>query len=161
MAEGLTPLRRRIFELVFLDRRSHIEAYELIRSQDAADLSFRAFLVELRATYKAVTEGRRGFLMRTVAVPIQATGNEAPATATEDAPGDEAERQGRLEQALGTLSAEDRVAVELYVLEELPAADIARMLALPNAKTVYNRVYRALEALRSHLEQAGIRREDL
>ena len=65
-----------------------------------------------------------------------------------------------LERALGTLPAEDRAAVELYVVEELPAADIARILGLPNAKSVYNRVYRALDALRAHLERAGIRRED-
>jgi hypothetical protein len=35
------------------------------------------------------------------------------------------------------------------------------MLGFPNAKAVYNRVYRALDALRSELERAGIKREDL
>ncbi len=47
-------------------------------------------------------------------------------------------------------------AVELYVIDEHPAADIARMLGLPNAKAVYNRVYRALDALKHRLEQEGI-----
>ena len=56
---------------------------------------------------------------------------------------------------------EDRVAVELHVLEELPAADVARLLGLPNAKAVYNRVYRALEVLRGQVERAGLSREDL
>jgi DNA-directed RNA polymerase specialized sigma24 family protein len=55
----------------------------------------------------------------------------------------------------------DRVAVHLYVVEELPAADIARILGLPNAKAVYNRVYRALAALRQRLVQDGFLREDL
>ena len=54
-----------------------------------------------------------------------------------------------------------RVAIELYVMEELPAADVARIVGLPNAKAVYNRVYRALADLRERLESAGVRREDL
>src|SRR2546422_603972 len=56
--------RRLIFEHVFLDQRSHVEAYELIRAREAPALSFREFLEELRATYRAVTDGRRGRLLR-------------------------------------------------------------------------------------------------
>ena len=50
--------------------------------------------------------------------------------------------------------------VELYVIEELPAVDVARIAGLPNAKAVYNRVYRALADLRDWLEAAGVRRDD-
>src|SRR5437867_8735115 len=53
-AEGLAPLRRRIFELVFLDHKSHVEAYELIHCREAPTLTFGDFLGELRATYRAV-----------------------------------------------------------------------------------------------------------
>src|SRR2546422_194000 len=60
VAEGLPPLRRRIFELVFLDRRSHIEAYELIHAGEAPTLTFREFLSELRAPHHAVSPVRRG-----------------------------------------------------------------------------------------------------
>src|SRR5690348_18093414 len=56
VAQALPPLRRRIFELVFLDQRSHIEAYELIHVRDAPDLSFKEFLGELRATYATVAD---------------------------------------------------------------------------------------------------------
>jgi RNA polymerase sigma factor (sigma-70 family) len=152
VAEALPPLQRRIFELVFSDQRSHVEAYELIHAEDP-DLSFRLFQAELRATYQAVTDRRRGGILREL-------GGSPPPEAEPEAPGnDEAtEQRELLEQALGSLSAEDRVALELYVLEELPAADIARTLGLPNAKAVYNRVYRALAALRARLEQAGVRR---
>src|SRR5207245_2686092 len=45
--------------------------------------------------------------------------------------------------------------VEAY---ELPRA---RALGYPNAKTVYNHVYRALAAVRARLEQAGIKGGDL
>jgi DNA-directed RNA polymerase specialized sigma24 family protein len=66
-----------------------------------------------------------------------------------------------VEGVLSTLGAEDRVAVELYVMEGVPADRVARVLGLPNAKAVYNRVYRALAVLREQLERAGIRREEM
>src|SRR5438034_463080 len=49
----------------------------------------------------------------------------------------------------------------LYVVEELPAADVARILGLPNAKAVHNRVYRALAAARARLAQVGVGRGDV
>jgi DNA-directed RNA polymerase specialized sigma24 family protein len=68
-----------------------------------------------------------------------------------------AEQSAALAAALDTLPAEDRLAVQLFVIEDLPAERVARAVGLPNAKAVYNRVYRALEVLRQKLEQAGIR----
>lgn len=154
VAEGLSPLRRRLFELVFLQHRSHVECFELIRSGESPGLSFREFLAELRATYRAVTDGRRGAVLRELGAAPPPEADPEPSESTP-------ETRALVEHALGSLSREDRVAVELYVLEELPAQDIARTLGLPNAKAVYNRVYRALAALRVRLEQAGIRRGDV
>jgi RNA polymerase sigma factor (sigma-70 family) len=154
-AEKLPALRRRIFEHVFLDHRSHLEAYELIRSREASSLSFREFQVELRATYRAVADGRQGQLLRELGV--------APTVEVEHDPPepDPPVSRAELDNALACLSAEDRVAIELYVLEEMPAEAVARVLGLANAKAVYNRVYRALAVVRERLEQAGFRREDL
>jgi RNA polymerase sigma factor (sigma-70 family) len=156
VAEGLPPLRRRIFEHVFLDQHSHIEAYELIRAREAPALSFKEFLGELRATYSAVTDGRRGRLLGDLGGTPPA--EEEPAAASL---GDIADTRALLERALGSLSAEDRVAIELYIVEELPAADVARILGFPNPKAVHNRVYRALAAARARLAQVGIGRGDL
>jgi len=156
VAEGLPPLRRRIFEHVFLDQCSHIEAYELIHAREAPTLSFKEFLGELRATYSAVTDGRRGRVLGELGGTPPA--EEEPA---ESSLGDIADTRALLERALGALSVEDRVAVELYIVEELPAADVARILGLPNAKAVHNRVYRALAAARARLAQVGIGRGDL
>lgn len=156
VAESLPPLRRRIFEHVFLDKRSHVEAYELIRTRDTPELSFRQFLAELRNTYKDVTDGRRGQMFRDLGTPPPLEA-EPDSASTDDA----FERRALLEKALGSLSAQDRVAVELYVLDGLPAADVARVVGLPTAKAVDNRVYRALGVLREGLEQAGIGRGDL
>ena len=160
LAEGLPPLQRRIFESVFLDRRSHVEAYEFLRSSELPGLTFRQFRQELRATYRAMARERRGTLLR------DAIGTTVPLSDTEPELEDAAMLGGvghreQIESALGSLDPADRVAVQLYVLEELPAADVARIVGLPNAKAVYNCVYRALGTLRAHLERAGIRREDL
>ena len=156
VAEALPPLRRRIFEHVFLEQRSHIEAYELIHAREAPALSFKEFLGELRATYSAVTDGRRGRVLGELGGTPPA--EEAPAATS---PNDIADTRALLEQAFGALSAEDRVAVELYIVKELPAADVARILGLPNAKAVHNRVYRALATARARLAQVGIGRGDL
>jgi RNA polymerase sigma factor (sigma-70 family) len=156
VAEALPPLRRRIFEHVFLDQRSHIEAYELIHAREAPALSFKQFLGELRATYGAVTDGRRGRVLGELG------GTPPPEDdPSESNPGDIAGTSHLLAHALGSLSPEDRAAVELYVVEELPAADVARILGLPNAKAVHNRVYRALAAVRARLAHVGIERGDL
>jgi len=156
VAEKLPPLRRRIFELVFQDHRTHVEAYELIRSRDAPAISFRQFQAELRETYRSVTADRKGQILRELGVvPLPDAEDDSPAT--EDSP----PAAATLEQALSCLTPEDRVAVELYVVRELSADVVARIVGLPNAKAVYNRVYRALAAVRERLERAGVRREDL
>ena len=153
VAERLPPLQRGIFEHVFLNRRSHVEAYELVRASQWPALSFRQFLAELRETYRAVTNGRRGRLLAELGGPIP---NEPEPEAPADDDG-APEQTGLLEDSLRSLSPEDRVAVQLYVVDEMPAADVARVVGLPNAKAVYNRVYRALAVLRERLEHAGMR----
>ena len=147
VAAELPPLRRRIFEHVFLHKRSHVEAYELMRSADRADLSFGQFLVEVSATYRAVGDGRRGRLLRELGGPPPPLPPQEP----EDANEPSEDRREELEYALRSLSPEDRVAVQLYVVEEMPADAVAKVVGWPNAKAVYNRVYRALELMRTRL----------
>jgi RNA polymerase sigma factor (sigma-70 family) len=156
IAADLPPLRRHIFELVYLDRRHHVEAYELIRASAAPDLTFAQFLTELRATRQAVTAGRHGHVLRAMA-------GQSPDGPSVQAPrtGETAERRAVLEDAVRSLDSGERKAVDLYVVDERPAATVATMLGLPNAKAVYNRVYRALRILRDRLEKAGIQRGDL
>jgi RNA polymerase sigma factor (sigma-70 family) len=156
IGESLPPLRRRIFELVYLDRHTHVEAYELIRTGACADLTFPQFLTELRRTHETVTAGRHGHVLRAMAGQSgDAPRVQAPRT------GETAERRAVLDDAVRSLNTGERRAVDLYVIDERPAATVATMLGLPNAKAVYNRVYRALEVLRERLEKAGIRRGDL
>ena len=149
-ANGLPPLQRRIFDLVFVGQRSHVEAFELIRTSDSPDLTFSRFLVELRATYQAVTRGRRGIGLRELAGP------EPPHESEWTNPVEVTERREQLEEALKTLEPLDRLAVELYLLEDVPADQVARITELPNPKAVYNRVYRALATIRKRLAARGV-----
>ena len=157
IAADLPQLQRRIFECVFADGRSHLETYELLSTREAAGLSFGAFLRELRATYRAVAGRRRGALMAELWGPLPPQEIEP---ALVDALG-EAEHGPRLAEALESLPPDDRLAIQLFVVDELPAADVARIAGFPSAKTVYNRVYRALADLRLRLERAGVSGVDL
>jgi DNA-directed RNA polymerase specialized sigma24 family protein len=156
IAEDLPPLQRRIFELVYLDHHPYVEAYELIRTTAIPDLTFAQFLAELRATHETVTTGRHGRVVRAmVGRQPNVPSVQSPST------GETAERRAVLGDAVRALSTGERKAVDLYVIDGRPAGTVATMLGLPNAKAVYNRVYRALDVLRERLEKAGIRRGDL
>ena len=154
VAQRLPTLRRQIFERVFVDHRTHVEAYELIRARDAPALTYREFLSELRATYREASQN--GHVRLPIDHERRFTEHESAAAVT-----DTAEAAERLNEALMSLTPEDRLAVQLYVIEDLPAADVARVIGLTGAKAVYKRVYRSLESLRDYLAHAGIRKGDL
>lgn len=156
VADKMPELHRQIFNSIFVERRSHLETYERVCSAALKPLRFREFLVDLRETYRAATAGRRGTLLRDLAPPDLAPEEMDSSDAAESD-----ERGRRVEEALRTLSPLDRAAVELHVLEELSAAEIARVLGLRNAKAAYNRIYRALDVLRTHMHALGLTRGDL
>jgi RNA polymerase sigma factor (sigma-70 family) len=152
---GLTDLQRRIVEEVFARRKSHVEAFELIRSRDCSELTFGRFLKELATVYRRLTR-ERGRLAFELCAPPPA---EAVEVNFDFIAGQEARRI--LDAALQSLPEADRVAVQMYVVDEVPAAEVARVVGLRNAKAVYNRVYRALDFMREHVERAGLGRVDL
>jgi len=145
VAAELPPLRRRIFEFLFINKRSHVESYELLKSSDGLDVTFGQFLAEVRATYRAVTRGRRGRILRELGGPAP------PMNDAEDEQASVSEWRAELEAALSCLSPEERVAVELFVVEEMPANAVAKVVGWPNAKAVYNHVSRALARMRTRL----------
>jgi len=155
IAATLPQLQQRIFEYVFLEQHSHIEAYELLCSREGATLSFGEFLKELSATYAATTVGRRGRVVAELAIPPPAS-PDPPAD-----PAVAAEQRTLLARVPDTPPPDDRLAVQLYIVDEVPAEQVARALGYPNTKTVYNRVYRALAAIRASLERVGISGGDL
>jgi RNA polymerase sigma factor (sigma-70 family) len=62
----------------------------------------------------------------------------------------------RLNEELALLDPKEQLAIKLYLIDELPAAEVARLLGWASAKTVYNAVYRSLATLRGRLEGSGI-----
>jgi len=155
---GLTAIQHEIFRYVIAEQRSHAEAFELLKNGPEPDLTFRAFLGELAQTYRVVeASGARGVLRYLRGPPGLET--QAPPSADERLLA--ADARTRLAEVLDTLPADTRLAVQLFVIDELPAADVARALGWPNAKAVYNRVTRALSALRRALEGQGLTRENL
>jgi len=156
----LSEVQQRIFKHVFVDGRSHVEAYELIRSSLDPALTLGAFARELAATYRAVGPTRGAPLAREVAGSAPLSEAEAVGELVDD-PAAAADTTRRIAEVLRSLQPDERLAVELFVVREMPAADVARAVRWPNAKAVYNRVYRALAVLRASLERQGIRRGDL
>lgn len=155
--ERLSDLQARIFTCVFVEQRSHAETYEIVRAGLREEIGFARFLRELAETYRVVEAVRSHGVMHYLAVP--------PAPRPLEPVADDhltvAEIAGRLSTPLGELTAEERLALQLFVVDDMPAADVARIVAWPNAKAVYNRVYRALRHLRDFLERDGIGPADL
>jgi RNA polymerase sigma factor (sigma-70 family) len=152
LGSNLTDVQRAIHEQVFSKRQGHVTAYELIRSRDLPDLTFGAFLKELAAVYRATSNGARS------ATPVPAPHDPVCSPSGELS---RRETAARLQTMLDTLPAADRLAVQMYVIDDLAAPEVARILGLANAKAVYNRVYRALGMLRAQMENAGLDRDDV
>jgi RNA polymerase sigma factor (sigma-70 family) len=152
---GLSPLQQQIFQYVFDERRSHVEAYELIRQGATAEMPFATFVKEVTNTYRAVERVRGKAAMHYFAGPpiVSRQIDETP----EDA-AIAAESQSQLMTALDILAPDERLAVQLFVVEEISADRVARVVGWPNSKAVYNRVYRALAALRKELQRRGVER---
>jgi RNA polymerase sigma factor (sigma-70 family) len=145
LPQQLSPLEQRVYQLVVIDGRSHREAFHTLAGRDGGALSEHDFSAALAAAYRemrAWPQASRGALRHAVPLPDTLAAPPDPAT-TEDGE--------QLAAALGSLPADERLAVQLYVIDELPAAEVARIVGWPSAKAVYNRVGRALKALRRRL----------
>lgn len=154
---GLTDLQQHIFQYVFGERRSHVEAYELIHQRVDGAISFNSFLGAVSETYKALERASGKAVTHYLPGPpvtldeIESAGEDALFSA---------ETGTRLGVALKTLPADERLAIQLFVIDELPAERVARIVKWPNAKAVYNRVYRALAVVRKDLERQGFNPSD-
>jgi RNA polymerase sigma factor (sigma-70 family) len=153
---GLSPLRQQIYTAICIEGHSHVEAYELIRTRTGSAQAFHDFLREVRETHRAAPCPEQALLRR----PVRDPPPSESALPTFD-PAETAESVRRLGEALASQPADVRLAVNLFVVEGMSAADVARMVGWPNAKAVYNRVYRALATLRAMLEREGIGPGDL
>jgi RNA polymerase sigma factor (sigma-70 family) len=154
---SLSPLGKQMYELVFLEHRSHREASELVLLANAGTgVTAGDCRHALREAHRAAFTGAIGTQARPVAAVPYAEWVAASADPSSTVDVGEA-----LRLAMQALDAESQLAIQLFLVEEMPAADIAHVLRLGNAKAVYNRVYRGLAVIREALASRGIHQGDL
>jgi len=154
--KNLSPLQHQIYAAVCADGCSHVEAYELICSRAALPMPFEEFLRELRATLRLAPCPREARFRLAALTPL------SDSVASEGAdPVETAELAHRVAAALASYPDDVRVAVDLFVVERMPADEVARVVGWPNAKAVYNRIYRVLASLRADFVRHGIGPGDL
>jgi RNA polymerase sigma factor (sigma-70 family) len=152
----LSPLQQEIYAAVCIEGHSHVEAYELIRARSALSLPFPEFLREVRATHLAAPCPDRAPVRRPLRdLPVIEAAQSGPDLV------ESAESAQRLAGVLASQPADVQLAVNLFVVEGMAAADVARVVGWPNAKAVYNRVSRALAQIRAGLEREGLGPDDL
>jgi RNA polymerase sigma factor (sigma-70 family) len=170
----LPPLERDAFQHVFVEGDSLAAAYETLRTTGYEGLTFAAFVEAACRAQSAVGVRALGTLPSGLArreppgpqdgasldtgQPVTDPPSESPL------PDDHllsSETGAVLREGLAMLSPDDRLTVELYVVEGLSAAEVARRLGLSGPGTVYKRVYRSLSRLRDFLRSRGLELSDL
>lgn len=154
---SLTRRQQDIYRAVFLEQQPHGEVFEVLRQRSETPLTYHEFVQDLRAAQQAFNAARPRLRPRTVSLPLSLTDSAAD----HEGGGQAEDAHGRLEEVLVTLSVEEQLALKLFVVDELPAADVARAVGWPDAKAVYNRTYRLLKTLRQGLLGRGIGPGDL
>lgn len=143
----LTSRQQHLWRLIHQEGQSHRDAFHILASSDTSlsDHDYRADLTAVAAAAPAAPVPRRAALR---------TAGPLPLSLADQAPAGTETGLEELEQALAALPDDERLALQLFVVDEVPAADVARIVGWPNAKAVYNRVGRILRALR-HTLQGG------
>jgi RNA polymerase sigma factor (sigma-70 family) len=143
--DGFSELDQRIYESL-CSGMSFVEAYESLRIKGGFSGSYGAFLKAVRRLHREVTQ-RAGPLARELIgtdPAVELAGD--PVLIADHGPDHE-----RAMAVLQTLPADVRVATLLFVVDDVPADEVARVVGWPGRKAVYNRVYRALATVRRQL----------
>lgn len=152
----LVPIQRDIFQAICIEGASHVEAYEILRAGTGAGMSFPEFLRHVRETRRRAPCPDQG--------PARAPDRDLlpdDATVMPVNSAETGEAAAWLAKALEAHPADVRLAVRLFVVEGMTAADVARVVGWTGPKAVYNRVSRALLSMRADFERRGIGRHDL
>ena len=156
-SDDTLPLQHEIYAAICIGGHSHVEAYEVIRSRGGSPMPFNEFLREVRETNRVAPCPYSVTARRPV--------NDPPPAEASLAELDPAETRGIGSPAGSRVGFRSRPMsswpINLFVVEGMSAADVARLVGWPNAKAVYNRVSRALAHLRAQLEREGIGPGDL
>lgn len=152
---NLTDLQSRIFRCLAESGMSFAEAYESLKNDGSFSGSFGSFLRTVRELHREVMK-RAGPLAREL-IGVD------PAVELDGGPVLPDELPLEYEQAvsiLETMPADVRAATLLFVVEGVPAEQVARIVGWPSRKSVYNRVYRALAEVRRRLAAGEVAQRD-
>lgn len=147
--EELTSIQRFIFDRIVRERSSYVETYELAFQRIDAALTFRAFMKEIRATFSILQQRTGGAVHYFPGPPDPVSQSETSIEETLSI----TDSAARLNAALDQLAPDERLAIKLFITEDVPADRVAKIVGWSNAKVVYNRVYRALEKLRKQFPE--------
>jgi RNA polymerase sigma factor for flagellar operon FliA len=152
-ARRLGPVATRLEVMIYRQGCTLAEAGERLRTAGETTLSDRelgAWLAEMprREPLRPTSSSEPLDLLPALGSPEDAVLAQADAT-------ERARIVGALDQAMGSMSAEDRLVLRMRFWEDVSVADIARALGLEQ-KPLYKRVDRLLAQLRRQLAHAGI-----
>jgi RNA polymerase sigma factor (sigma-70 family) len=147
--DNLSPLQKFIFDRIVREHCTYVEAYELAIQSVHRDLPFRQFMKEVRSMF-TILERRSGGAVHYFPGPPDSLSQTAPLAYETVSVADSA---SKVTAALDELPSDERLAIQLFIVEELPAASVAKIVGWTNSKAVYNRVYRILEKLRRELHR--------
>lgn len=153
MPANLTPLEQRIYQSVFVDGNSHEECFQRLQLSEVPPVSTHEFAEALRTTYRRLGRNAHGSRRVPDDGPLVPVAPADQQLLQEDA-------ARRVAGFLELIDPRDRLAIQLFVVDGLPAAEVARVVGWPNAKMVYNRVSRGLGELRERLVRAGLSKGD-
>ena len=155
---GLSPLQEDIFGYVFSQGYPHRECFETLKMGRWLDLSHHQYVRELRRVYAVAASVPRanGWYFEE-----EDNTDLLERTATPCDPIDERLSFEIVDAELGLCPEAVRAAVELYVMENRAANDVARAVGWRDATAVYNGVRRGLEGIRKRLGVRGVTRSAL
>lgn len=144
--QTLEPLHRRIFQRLAGVGMSYAEAYESLTAEGSFNGSFGSFLRAVRELHREVLAEAGPLARELIGVDPFVELDDGPVLP--DEPSAEYER---VLSVLATMAPDVRAATLLFVVEGVPADQVARIVGWTGRKAVYNRVYRALAEVRRQL----------
>lgn len=147
--DGLSELERRIYELLARAGMTYVEAYESLTSDGTFSGNFGAFLRIVRHLHREVTRQAGPLARELIGTDPTFELGSGPVV-----PKDDVLDHQRALAILQTLPSDVQVATLLFVVDDVPADEVARIVGWTGRKAVYNRVYRALALIRARLAPA-------
>jgi RNA polymerase sigma factor (sigma-70 family) len=168
--QRMPPVRQRLFQLLYRERRRLEEAYDVLVAEGAFAGGYAELAAEVRLLEDELPPEARA-AAATPRRPARARGGDAeadgrsePAASAGERPAELAARRGAhagLARILAELGRDERLLLRAYYLEGATAADAARLTGAASARAVYERAQKLLGRLREALGRHGLGPEDL